>query len=140
MEEKPFCARHAHGAGRPGYESAKIADALGVSKSTVARNEILELAMLADTLTAVMRLFRERGVNVDLLGATDSLTITATAKDLKALEERRMEKGRDKSMGSKNAESVRGHVRPCSEYDTKYTYLLSKYEVKKRIDGVLEKL
>ena len=54
------------------------------------------MAMRADTLTAMMRLFRERGIDVDLLGATDTLTITVTAKGLEALENRRMEKGKEK--------------------------------------------
>lgn len=70
----------------------EFADALGVAKSTVARNETLEMAMRADTLTAMMRVFRDRGIDVDLLGATDSLTITVTATGLAALEERRKEK------------------------------------------------
>jgi transcriptional regulator with XRE-family HTH domain len=70
----------------------EFADALGVAKSTVARNETLEMAMRADTLTAMMRVFRDRGIDVDLLGGTDSLTITVTAKGLAALEKRRKEK------------------------------------------------
>jgi hypothetical protein len=44
----------------------------------------------------MMRLFRERGIDVDLLGATDTLTITVTAKGLEALENRRTEKGKEK--------------------------------------------
>lgn len=44
-----------------GMSQQEFADALGVAKSTVARNETLEMAMRADTLTAMMRLFRERG-------------------------------------------------------------------------------
>lgn len=97
MEEKNrFALAMRMGRAALGMSQQEFADALGVAKSTVARNETLEMAMRADTLTAMMRLFRERGIDVDLLGDTDSLTITVTAKGLEALEERRMEKGKDK--------------------------------------------
>lgn len=97
MEEKNrFALAMRMGRAALGMSQQEFADALGVAKSTVARNETLEMAMRADTLTAMMRLFRERGIDVDLLGDTDSLTITVTAKGLAALEERRMEKGKDK--------------------------------------------
>ena len=97
MDEKNRFALAMHmGRAALSMSQQEFADALGVAKSTVARNETLEMAMRADTLTAMMRLFRERGIDVDLLGATDSLTITVTAKGLAALEERRMEKGKDK--------------------------------------------
>lgn len=97
MEEKNrFALAMRMGRAALGMSQQEFADALGVAKSTVARNETLEMAMRADTLTAMMRLFRERGIDVDLLGATDSLTITVTAQGLVALEERRIDKGRDK--------------------------------------------
>ncbi len=97
MEEKNrFALAMRMGRAALGMSQQEFADALGVAKSTVARNETLEMAMRADTLTAMMRLFRERGIDVDLFGATDSLTITVTAKGFAALEERRMEKGKDK--------------------------------------------
>lgn len=72
-----------------GMSQQEFADALGVAKSTVARNETLEMAMRADTLTAMLRLFAEKGVEVDLLGATDSLTIKIGPDALKSLEDRR---------------------------------------------------
>lgn len=97
MEEKNrFALAMRMGRAALGMSQQEFADALGVAKSTVARNETLEMAMRADTLTAMMRLFRERGIDVDLLGATDSLTITVTAQGLVALEERRIDKGKDK--------------------------------------------
>jgi transcriptional regulator with XRE-family HTH domain len=97
MEEKNrFALAMRMGRVALGMSQQEFAEALGVAKSTVARNETLEMAMRADTLTAMMGLFRERGIDVDLLGATDSLTITVTAKGLEALETRRMEKGREK--------------------------------------------
>ena len=97
MEEKNrFALAMRMGRAALSMSQQEFADALGVAKSTVARNETLEMAMRADTLTAMMRLFRERGIDVDLLGDTDSLTITVTAKGFAALEERRMEKGKGK--------------------------------------------
>lgn len=97
MEEKNrFALAMRMGRAALGMSQQEFADALGVAKSTVARNETLEMAMRADTLTAMLRLFKEKGIDVDLLGPTDSLTITVTAKGLEALEERRMEKGREK--------------------------------------------
>lgn len=72
-----------------GMSQQEFADALGVAKSTVARNETLEMAMRADTLTAMLRLFAEKGVEVDLLGATDSLTIKIGPDALRSLEDRR---------------------------------------------------
>ena len=94
MEEKNrFALAMRMGRAALGMSQQEFADALGVAKSTVARNETLEMAMRADTLTAMMRVFRDRGIDVDLLGDTDSLTIKVTEKGFKALEERRKEKG-----------------------------------------------
>ena len=61
MEEKNrFALAMRMGRAALGMSQQEFADALGVAKSTVARNETLEMAMRADTLTAMMRLFRER--------------------------------------------------------------------------------
>ncbi|WP_432414812.1 helix-turn-helix domain-containing protein [Chromohalobacter israelensis] len=97
MDEKNrFALAMRMGRAALGMSQQEFADALGVAKSTVARNETLEMAMRAETLTAMMRVFRDHGIDVDLLGATDSLTITVTAKGLEALENRRMDKGKEK--------------------------------------------
>lgn len=97
MDEKNrFALAMRMGRAALGMSQQEFADALGVAKSTVARNETLEMAMRAETLTAMMRVFRDQGIDVDLLGATDSLTITVTAKGLEALENRRMDKGKEK--------------------------------------------
>lgn len=90
MEEKMrFALAMRMGRAALGMSQQEFADALGVAKSTVARNETLEMAMRADTLTAMLRLFAEKGVEVDLLGATDSLTIKIGPDALKSLEDRR---------------------------------------------------
>ncbi|WP_442488313.1 helix-turn-helix domain-containing protein [Halomonas litopenaei] len=97
MDEKNrFALAMRMGRAALGMSQQEFADALGVAKSTVARNETLEMAMRAETLTAMMRVFRDQGIDVDLLGATDSLTITVTAKGFEALENRRMDKGKEK--------------------------------------------
>jgi len=93
MEEKMrFALAMRMGRAALGMSQQEFADALGVAKSTVARNETLEMAMRADTLTAMLRLFAEKGVEVDLLGATDSLTIKIGPDALESLEKRRKEK------------------------------------------------
>lgn len=97
MDEKNrFALAMRMGRAALGMSQQEFADALGVAKSTVARNETLEMAMRAETLTAMMRVFRDRGIDVDLLGSIDSLTITVTAKGLEALESRRIDKGKEK--------------------------------------------
>jgi|TARA_R100001039_G_C1850986_1_gene111338 transcriptional regulator with XRE-family HTH domain len=58
-----------------GMSQQEFADALGVAKSTVARNETLEMAMRADTLTAMLRVMRENGIEMDLLGSPTSLSV-----------------------------------------------------------------
>lgn len=58
-----------------GMSQQEFADALGVAKSTVARNETLEMAMRADTLTAMLRVMREYGIEMDVLGDPTSLSV-----------------------------------------------------------------
>lgn len=58
-----------------GMSQQEFADELGVAKSTVARNETLEMAMRADTLTAMLRAMREHGIEMDVLGSPDSLSV-----------------------------------------------------------------
>jgi len=58
-----------------GMNQQEFAQALGVAKSTVARNETLDMAMRADTLTAMLRVLREHGIEIDVLGSPDSLDI-----------------------------------------------------------------
>ena len=50
-----------------GLNQQEFADLLGVSKSTVARTETLEMAMRADTLMTMLRVLQERGVELDLM-------------------------------------------------------------------------
>ena len=50
-----------------GYNQHEFAELLGVSKSTVARTETLEMAMRAETLMTMLRVLRERGVELDLM-------------------------------------------------------------------------
>lgn len=58
-----------------GMSQQEFADALGVAKSTVARNETLEMAMRADTLTSMLRVMREHGIEMDVLGSPTSLSV-----------------------------------------------------------------
>lgn len=59
-----------------GMSQQEFADALGVAKSTVARNETLEMAMRADTLTAMLRILNDHGIETNLLTSKDDLVFT----------------------------------------------------------------
>lgn len=65
-----------------GMSQQEFADALGVAKSTVARNETLEMAMRADTLTAMLRVMREHGIEMDVLGSPTELSVKITQEAL----------------------------------------------------------
>lgn len=65
-----------------GMSQQEFADALGVAKSTVARNETLEMAMRADTLTAMLRVMREHGIDMDLLGSPTDLNVKISQEAL----------------------------------------------------------
>jgi transcriptional regulator with XRE-family HTH domain len=58
-----------------GMSQQAFADELGVAKSTVARNETLEMAVRADTLIAMLRLLHEHGITTNLFRNSDSLII-----------------------------------------------------------------
>lgn len=58
-----------------GMNQQEFADELNIAKSTVARNETLEMSMRADTLTALLRLMAKYGIEMDLLGSPDTLTL-----------------------------------------------------------------
>jgi len=58
-----------------GMNQQEFADELGVAKSTVARNETLQMAMRADTLTSMLRVMRENGLEMDVLGSPTSLSV-----------------------------------------------------------------
>ncbi len=66
-----------------GLNQQEFADLLGVAKSTVARNETLEMGMRADTLTAMLRVFKEHGIETDLLTASKGFRFTVSNKTLK---------------------------------------------------------
>lgn len=50
-----------------GWSQQEFADLLGVAKSTIARIETVEMTAKAEFLTKALRLFREYGVELDLL-------------------------------------------------------------------------
>ncbi len=66
-----------------GMNQQEFADELGVAKSTVARNETLEMSMRADTLTSMFRVMHKHGVEMDLLSDPDSLTVKLNKTALK---------------------------------------------------------
>lgn len=107
MSEKPvrFAVAMRMGRAALGVNQQEFADLLGVSKSTIARTETLEMAMRADTLMAMLRVLRERGVEIDLLGDEDRISIGVHASALEnALErlrdddKRRSDRGSTKSL------------------------------------------
>ncbi|MCG5531714.1 helix-turn-helix domain-containing protein [Halorhodospira halochloris] len=70
-----------------GLNQQEFADLLGVAKSTVARTETLEISMRAETLMAMIRVLRERGVEMDLIGEEQRISIEVNPEALaKALE------------------------------------------------------
>ncbi|MEA2120091.1 MULTISPECIES: helix-turn-helix domain-containing protein [Halomonadaceae] len=71
-----------------GMSQQEFADVLGVAKSTVARNETLEMAMRADTLTAMLRAMREHGIEMDVLGSPTSLSVKINEEALNKAAER----------------------------------------------------
>ena len=75
-----------------GMSQQEFADVLGVAKSTVARNETLEMAMRADTLTAMLRAMREHGIEMDVLGSPTSLSVKINEEALNKAAERLIKK------------------------------------------------
>jgi|JTFN01.1.fsa_nt_gb transcriptional regulator with XRE-family HTH domain len=68
-----------------GMGQQEFADLLGVSKSTIARNETLEMAMRVETLSSMIRELRERGVELDILGQESGLTLKVDDKAIQHL-------------------------------------------------------
>ena len=54
-----------------GWNQQDFADLMKVAKSTVARIETLEKAAKGDFVMRAMRLFREKGIDVDLMAPSD---------------------------------------------------------------------
>ena len=54
-----------------GWNQQDFADLMKVAKSTVARIETLEIAAKGDFVMRAMRLFREKGIDVDLMAPSD---------------------------------------------------------------------
>ena len=54
-----------------GWNQQEFADLMKVAKSTVARIETLEIAAKGEFVMRAMRLFRENGIDVDLMSASD---------------------------------------------------------------------
>lgn len=54
-----------------GWNQQEFADLMKVAKSTVARIETLEIAAKGDFVMRAMRLFRENGIDVELMSASD---------------------------------------------------------------------
>jgi len=71
-----------------GMSQQEFADMLGIAKSTIARNETLEMTMRADTLAAMIRACRERGVELDVLGETASLGLRVSESAVEHFHER----------------------------------------------------
>ena len=54
-----------------GWNQQDFADLMKVAKSTVARIETLEIAAKGDFVMRAMRLFRDKGIDVDLMAPSD---------------------------------------------------------------------
>lgn len=82
LESVRFAVAMRLGRAALGMNQQEFADLLGVSKSTVARNETMEMAMRAETLTTMLRVLRENGVEVDVLNSAQTLSIEVHAPAL----------------------------------------------------------
>jgi transcriptional regulator with XRE-family HTH domain len=71
-----------------GMSQQEFADMLGIAKSTVARNETMEMAMRADTLMAMLRALRERGVELDILSETPALNLSVSEAAIEQFQKR----------------------------------------------------
>jgi len=60
----------------------ELADEIGVSKSVVARNEKMEMAMRADTWIRLEHVMRQRGIELDLISEVDSIRLYMMGRDL----------------------------------------------------------
>ncbi|MET4163744.1 transcriptional regulator with XRE-family HTH domain [Marinobacterium sp. MBR-111] len=80
-----------------GMSQQEFADMLGVAKSTIARNETLEMVMRAETLTAMIRALRERGVDIDILGSDDVLDVQVREAAVETLKGRLEDESRRRS-------------------------------------------
>ena len=111
MSENPvrFAVAMRMGRAALGLNQQEFADLLDVSKSTIARTETLEMAMWADTLMAMLRVLRERGVEIDLLGDDERISINVNASALQQAlarledeEQRRSDRRKSRSPSSKS--------------------------------------
>lgn len=62
-----------------GMNQQELADLLGIAKSTVARAETMELPLKAETYFKVLKLFKDRGLEID--------PIFSSGIDIKVLEQ-----------------------------------------------------
>lgn len=81
-----------------GWNQQEFADLMKVAKSTVARIETLEISAKGDFVMRAMRLFRESGIDVDLMATTDlpirisDLSIAASVDAIKDETNRRSDR------------------------------------------------
>ena len=70
-----------------GWTQQEFADKMGAAKSTIARIETMEVSAKADFLMQALRLFRESGIQVELL-ESDKVVITVEMAGLQEAQSR----------------------------------------------------
>ena len=98
-----------------GWNQQEFADLMKVAKSTVARIETLEIAAKGDFVMRAMRLFRESGIDVDLMAVTDlpirisdlaiAASVDAIKRDLELAIQGQAERGKLTAMEADQARS-----------------------------------
>lgn len=68
-----------------GINQQEMADLLGVAKSTIARNETLEMVIRAETLFTLIRILKERGVMLDLISQPDAIHVEVSNEAVQQL-------------------------------------------------------
>lgn len=80
-----------------GMNQKEFASLLGVSKSTVARGETLEMTMRADTLMRMLRVLHERGVDIDLVGTEEGMHLKVHPQALESALDRLQDESQRRS-------------------------------------------
>lgn len=81
-----------------GWNQQEFADLMEVAKSTVARIETLEIAAKGDFVMRAMRLFRDNGIDIDLMAASElpirisDLAVAASVEAIKNEANRRSDR------------------------------------------------
>ena len=113
-EQVRFAVAMRMGRAALGLNQAEFAELLGIAKSTVARTETMDMTMRADTLMAMLRVLRERGVEIDLMSDEQRLSIEVKPSGLEHALERLQDEERRRSDRQRKPRAGQQQRRPDS--------------------------